>query len=288
MERSFAGRMQRTIEPLVGMIFFVPENNGPEGELATLGLEPWPTGYFASRGWALGRTSPAVIVSTFYNFSPVVATRGIPECWDKASPEEIGEARDRAATAALARLTAGAHLPDMKRVHELLQRAVDACRTEGRTLFSAIAHAPWPDDDPLLTVWHGANRLREYRGDGHVALLAAEGVSPVEALVLHAGIGEVPKNALLQTRAWTEDDWAAACSHLAERGLCRDGEVTDDGRRFREELEDDTNRLSMDPWRALGDDDAEELRVSLRAITQLVVDNGGVPGRIGRLSLERS
>ena len=43
----------------------------------------------------------------------------------------------------------------------------------------------------------------------------------------------------------------------------------------------------MDPWRALGDDDAEELRVSLRAITQLVVDNGGVPGRIGRLSLER-
>src|SRR2546422_3577843 len=131
--------MQRTIEPLVGMIFFVPENNGPDGELARLGLEPWPTGYFASRGWALGRTSPAVIVSTFFNFSPRVATKGIPECWDTVGPEEIGAARDRAAAAALRRLTDGADLPDLTRVLDLLRKAVDACRPEGRPLFAAVA-----------------------------------------------------------------------------------------------------------------------------------------------------
>jgi hypothetical protein len=284
MDTSFARRMHRVLEPVVGQIFFVPEANGPEGEYARLGLKPWPTGYFVSRAWAFGRTPATVIQSTFFNFAPHVATAGIPQAWDVASPEAIGAARDRAVVAALGRLVPDAG--DVAATVDLLRRADAAAEIEGRPLYAAIKGVPWPDNPPLLALWHGANRLREYRGDGHIAVLVAAGVDAVEALVLHAGIGEVPKNALLQTRGWSEDEWQAACQRLEERGLTHGEELTEDGRRFRQDIEDRTDQASMTPWLALGEEKAEELRGRMRDIARAIVDNGGVPGRIGRRALE--
>ena len=229
--------------------------------------------------------APEVITSTFFNFAQWVATKGIPECWDRASPEEIGAARDRAVARALGRLTAGADLPDLRTVADHMRRAVEVCRPEGRPLFAAVAAAPWPADDPLVEVWHGANRLREYRGDGHIALLTAAGIGAVEALVLHAGTGEVPKSALLQTRGWSENDWQEGCARLQERGLVKGEELTDEGRAFRSELEDRTDAIAVAPWTAL-EEETESLRAAVRELSRTVADAGGVPGRIGRRAAE--
>ena len=283
METTFARRMLRSLEPLVAMAFFAEEVSQ---EIEAIGVRPWPTGYVTARAWALGRTSPEALFAMFFNFAPGQIKRGIPECWDVASPEEIGAARDRGVTRAFHRLTDGGDLPDLGTMVSRLRRAVAACPAEGRPLFAAVAGAPWPDDDPLLAVWHGGNRLREHRGDGHVAVLTAEGLDGVEALVLHAGTGDVPKSTLLQTRRWTEEDWQAGCRRLEDRGLVKGEELTDDGRALRESIEQRTDLLAMAPWEALGEE-AEELRSAVRAVSRLVVDRGGVPGRVGRNAEEQ-
>ncbi len=54
----------------------------------------------------------------------------------------------------------------------------------GRPLFGAHAELPWPAA-PHLALWHAQTLLREYRGDGHVALLTTAGLTPVEALALN-------------------------------------------------------------------------------------------------------
>ena len=42
----------------------------------------------------------------------------------------------------------------------------------------------------------------------------------------------------------------------------------------------------MAPWEALGDE-AEELRSAVRMVSRLVVDRGGVPGRVGSRAEEQ-
>lgn len=270
------------MEPLAASVYFAPEVHE---ELAGLGFEWFPTGYAVSRAWGLGTCAPEVVVATFYNFAPRWITKGIPECWDKVTPEEIGAARDRGVAKALDRITEGAELPNLGKTIKLMFTALEACRPEGRPLFAATAAAPWPDHHPLLAVWHGANRCREFRGDNHIAALAAEGVDGVEALVLHAATGQVPKSSLMTSRAWTEEEWHEAADRLAARGLVVGEELTPEGRLFRESIEDRTDRLSMPPWEALGSE-AESLRESVRALSILVVEAGGVPGRIGRRAVE--
>ena len=59
---------------------------------------------------------------------------------------------------------------------------------EGRPLAAAHCDVDWPDE-PHLVLWHAQSILREFRGDGHIALLVVHGLSGVEALVTHAGNG---------------------------------------------------------------------------------------------------
>ena len=97
--------------------------------------------------------------------------------------------------------------------------ALAACEDlAGRPLFAGHAALDWPDE-PHLVLWHAQTLLREYRGDGHVALLRADGLSNgIEALVVHAATGDVPDAALQSSRAWPEDDWDAAVERLQARG----------------------------------------------------------------------
>jgi hypothetical protein len=273
MDSSIARRLNHSLEPLVAHAYFAPE---PNDEFRGIGVKRWPTGYFASRGWALGRCSSEVIYACFYNFTHDVATFGIPDCWDIASPEEIGAARDRGVTAALERLTAGADLPDMDRVTELLRIAVDACPGFGRPLFAATAAAPWPDDPPLLRVWHGANKLREFRGDGHIIALMAENVDPIDALVIYAAMRGSHRELLLHSRQWPEGEWDAAAEKLDKRGIVKDGQLTDIGMQMREGIEQLTDDLAMAPWRALGENRAEELRRAVFAISTTICARDGV------------
>ena len=84
----------------------------------------------------------------------------------------------------------------MRRAAELARAAAEEAsrRIEGRPLAAAHADVAWPAE-PHLVLWHAQSILREYRGDGHIALLVVHGLSGVEALVTHAAAGDVPAHA---------------------------------------------------------------------------------------------
>jgi hypothetical protein len=58
----------------------------------------------------------------------------------------------------------------------------------------------WPDE-PLAALWQATTLLREHRGDVHITVLSAAGVTGRECNVLHADI-------VLETKA-----------HVISRGL---------------------------------------------------------------------
>ncbi|NUP18291.1 MAG: hypothetical protein HOZ81_19850, partial [Streptomyces sp.] len=229
----------RRLEPVHGMIYFVPEAATRYQALGLTGR----SGYFTSRSAALGRPSADVVIATFYNFNPDLVRRSLT--WDHATPEQILRARHEAAAEALRR--AGIHeLPDLLPVLTLARRAAEAAcdHPQGRPLFAAHAALPWPDD-PVLQLWHAQTLLREFRGDGHVATLLTEGINGLEALILHAASGEVPKPFLTISRAWPDEDWTAAENGLRERGLLDGDSLSPEGKALRHHIESRTDTLAM-------------------------------------------
>ncbi|MCB0965826.1 MAG: hypothetical protein KDB37_03235 [Ilumatobacter sp.] len=282
MDPLIARKTWRTLEPLHGMIYFVPE---AAERYAAAGITDERAGYFASRAAAMGEVSADVVIATFFNFHPDVVRRAIPRAWSEASASSLLEARLDAADAALRRAL-GDVVGDgwVARAAELARRAaLVACEhVEGRPLFAGHAGLDWPDD-PHLVLWVAQTMLREFRGDGHIAALTVEGLSGCEALVLHAASGEVPAAVLQSTRVWSDDEWAATIDALARRGLVDSaGAFTDEGRALRQSIEDRTDHLALAPYEALGEERCSELRDLARPLSRAVVDGGLlVPSRLG-------
>ena len=141
-------------------------------------------------------------------------------------------------------------------------------------MFAGHASLPWPDEAHLV-LWHAQTLLREFRGDGHVAALTLAGLSGLDALLSHAGSGDVPAEILRLTRAWSEDEWAAGLESFAARGFVdASGAFTDAGRAQRQEIEDATDRAALVAYEALTDDEAAEVVAIGRTLTEQVVAAG--------------
>jgi len=257
-----ARKTWRTVEPLHAMIYFVPEGADAYSRLGIKGS----AGYFASRSAPLGAVSADVVVATFFNFNPELVRSAIPGAWDLAQPSEILAGRLEAVDASMRRVLGDevvASAP-MKRAAELTRiAAFGACeRTEGRPLAAGHAGLDWPEA-PHLVLWHAQSILREYRGDGHVALLVNHGLSGLEALVTHAATGEVDSGVLRSTRGWSAGQWDATVELLRSNGWLVEGDklsLTEWGAAQRQEIEDQTDALAAMPYSTLGDESCEELR----------------------------
>jgi helix-turn-helix protein len=273
MDPVTARKTWRTLEPLHGLVYFAPEATE---EYAAIGIVPAVGGYFASRAAPMGPVPAEVVVATFFNFCPRVVHHEIPRAWSLASPAAIVAARFRAASRALRQvLGAAADGPDVTEAAALARqaalRATD--HAAGRPLFAAHASLEWPDD-PLLVLWHAQTLLREFRGDGHIAAMTTEGIAGIEALLIHAATGEVPRAALQATRGWNDDEWSAAEEGLRRRGwLTSDGTFTDAGRAHRQEVEDRTDALALPAYEALGDEGCARLRTLVRPLSKTVVES---------------
>jgi hypothetical protein len=265
VDASLARRMLRTLEPVHGMIYFVPEGLAA---YEAAGLKGRRMGYFASRAAAMGPVPGDVVIATFFNFNPELVRRSIPAAWSLATPARILEARTDAADAALRRMLGGDVITStaMTEAAELARRATDACRPDGRPLYAAHAELAWPDwSQPHLVLWHAQSLLREFRGDGHVAVLVASGLSGIESLVVHQATGQLAPGVLQLTRAWPDDEWADAQMRTRERGwLDDDGGLTALGAAERESVEDLTDRLALPCWEVLGEDACTRLRELVR------------------------
>ena len=95
-----ARKTWRTLEPLHGMIYFVPEAAEAYERLGIKGR----AGYFASRAAPMGAVAAELVVATFFNFNPDLVHAAIPGAWDITTPEALVNARLAAVDGAFRRV----------------------------------------------------------------------------------------------------------------------------------------------------------------------------------------
>jgi hypothetical protein len=236
--------------------------------------------YFASRSAPMGAVSAATVTATFYNFSPDLINPLIPRAWSLASVDDIIAARWRVADTALRRILGDrVGSPEVVQAAALIRRATDGLPVSGRPLFAGHTELLWPDE-PHLAVWLGSCLLREFRGDGHLIALASAGVGGIEALITHTATRRGFTDSAAQGgRGWTDELWTVAVEGLRTRGILAAGReltLTPAGTQLRADIEAETNRLAELPWRQLGADDTEMLRLLATDLSWAVVDAGAI------------
>jgi hypothetical protein len=270
-----ARRMWRTLEPYHGFVYFAAAATDCYTALGA----PEPAHYFGSRAAPMGAVPAAVVQATFFNFAPRRVQAGIPLAWTVASPADWCAARLEGVDRTLRATIADAiDSPEMAHAARLARTAADvvAGLASGRPLGAAHAALPWPIE-PHLALWQAVAVLREFRGDGHIALLTGAGLSGIEALVLHAAMGDIPATLLQSTRGWTDTEWSAAIAGLVERDLVdAAGQFTATGHTLRVDIEAGTDALAAAPWDTLGEDRGAELRQLVRPWSKAIVDAGAV------------
>lgn len=257
------------LEALHVVGYFAPEVSDA---FVAEGLHP-RLSYFPGRAAAFGEAGPGLTIATFYVFAPWLVEAALPAAWETTSPVKLVEARRSGMAAALERLVGS---PD---VAEALEIARDVCAgltPQGRPLYAAHADLPWPDDD-LVALWHAATLIREHRGDGHISVLQARGIDPVEATVL-GGIFSGTTGFLRKTRGWSDEEYDAATDRLRERGwLDADGAFTDEGRAARREVEDATDRLAVEGWAGVGVERTARLHELVKPLREKVMASDTLP-----------
>lgn len=271
MNPKDSGRLARGLEPLHALAYFAPET---EQHLTGIGLKPGRMCYFAGRAAPMGAVGGGVVTATFYNFSPTLVARNIPRAWSMADPAAVVAARFAAVDVAYRRMLGepGVTSAEMAEAAGLARRATEGCDPEGRPLAAAHLDLEWPTA-PHVVLWHAMSILREHRGDGHVAMLVANELDGLDALVSHtaSGRGFVMPFAMA-SRGWSQEQWDASAARLADRGILDgDGGLTDAGNALRKRIEDDTSRLGNAPWAHLGADGAARLgEIGGRLVVALV------------------
>ncbi len=246
---SAARAMWTMFEPVHDVTYFAPEALSGFTEA---GLRGYWRGYFAGRAAPLGGTQAAVVAASVFNFAPSFVARAIPGVWDLVTPADAIAVREAGAAAALRRLLGGREAEAAKAA-DLLWRAADDLDFAGRALSAANAELP-VSGEPLTRLWQATTLLREHRGDGHFAALAAADIDGCEAVVLRcAKDTDISRDLMQPVRGWSDQQWDGAAARLAERGLTgEDGAMTAAGRAVHDAVEAATDQAAARPWDRMG------------------------------------
>jgi Helix-turn-helix family len=271
---STARSMWTLFEPVHAVTYFAPEARSAYQDA---GLRGFWRGYFAGRAAPLGAASAAVVTASFFNFAPAFVARAIPGVWELITPEEALRVRLAGATEALGRLFGDAGVASAA---DLLWRAVGELEFSGRVLASADAALPRPEDGPGR-LWLSATVLREHRGDGHFAALAAADIDGCEAVALRCLL-DLRREDLQPVRGWTDEEWDDALARLAARGWAgADGRITSAGRDAHAAVENATDRAAARPWARLGPEATAEIAAALTPLAQACAAVVPYPSPIG-------
>lgn len=254
------------------LMYFSPECRGA---LKDTGLRGFWMGYFAARAAPMGVSSPGVVEAAFYNFHPGMVRRSLPDAWNFTAPESVLAVRAQAADAALRRLAPEAD-EMVPYLLPILSKAIEHGNGAGRPLFATNRDVVAGED--LGGVWQASTTLREHRGDGHVAVLAEADVDGCEAHVLFTATEGGPPELLRDNRGWSESDWEEATDRLRDRGLVASGgQPTIAGRNLRRHIEQRTDELALQPYRALGDEEIDDAIRMLGRLALHIVSSGEIP-----------
>jgi hypothetical protein len=278
-----ARSMWTLFEPIHAVTYFAPEARSAYQQA---GLRGFWRGYFAGRAAPLGAASAAVVTASFFNFAPAFVARAIPGVWELITPEEALRVRLAGATEALGRLFGAAGVASAGEVAsaaDLLWRAVGELDFSGRVLAAADAALRRPEDGSsgLGRLWLAATVLREHRGDGHFAALAAADIDGCEAVALRCLL-DLRREDLQPVRGWTDGEWDDALARLAARGwVGADGRITSAGRDAHAAVENATDRAAARPWARLGPEATAEIAAALTPLAQACAAVVPYPSPIG-------
>jgi hypothetical protein len=301
-----ARSMWTLFEPVHAVTYFTAEARSAYEQA---GLRGFWRGYFAGRAAPLGAAGPAVaaptgaasaasaavVAASFFNFAPAFVARAIPGVWELITPEEALRVRLAGAAEGLGRLLAGREA-EAAAAAGLLWRAIGELDFSGRVLAAANAALPVPPGEDaaaspgsaaavaaagLGRLWQAATLLREHRGDGHFAALAAADVDGCEAVVLRCCL-DLRREDMQPVRGWTDEEWDGALSRLAARGwIAADGALTSAGRAAHAAVEDATDRAASRPWARLGPEATAELAAVLTPLARACAAALPYPSPIG-------
>lgn len=276
MNDGTARRMWQLYEPIHDVTYFTPEARAAADSLGVRGF--W-MGYFALRVAPLGPVGPAVAAAAFFGFHPDRVARALPDAWTYTNPHDAIRVRLAGADAALRRLWGNVTVEsqEVADAADLAWQAASAADTAGRILAAANQALPRPAQ-PHLALWQATTTLREHRGDGHIAVLLARGVSPVQAHLIKAAASEADPAVLRESRRWSADAWRSAVEELSATGwLDVAAHLTPAGAAQHDEIEAATDRAAMQPWRALGEPATARLAELVTPLAAAVVGSGILP-----------
>lgn len=248
------------LEPVTGQVYFSPECHAnyeklgfapSRGEFNGV-MAPDGPAYFTSRGSVMGHVPGEVVTAAFAVFNPAVVVPAVTYGWSLTDATTICSARDDGAIAQLRRVLGDS--PDgASRALELLQRAVEPLKPEGRPLYAGLRSLNVPDST-LGAVWRLGDMLREYRGDSHTAAWISAGFSACEIGVLSELYWGLPIKSYSRSRGWTDAEYNDAIDRLERDGLLKDNTLTDAGRLARDSVEVATDIQCQPIVDVLGDD----------------------------------
>lgn len=264
-----ARRLGGALEPFAGQVYFSPECHenyvklgfGPSGGEFAGVQGPNFTAYFTSRGSVMGQVPGDLVAAAFGVFNPAVVVPAVTEGWTLTDAATICAARDDGAIGQLTRIL-GEKPDGIDRANELLARATSVLRPEGKALYAGLRSLPLPGS-PVGDAWRNADRLREYRGDAHIAAWTVAGFDATEICLLTEPYWGLPLRTYSRTRGWSDEEFDAAEARLVDRGLLKDGAFTDEGRAERESIEAATDRQMKAVIDVLGDDFDELIEILL-------------------------
>jgi hypothetical protein len=261
---SVSRRLGSVLEPVAGQVYFSPEAHagyeklgfGPSPAKARDVALPDGPAYFTSRGSVMGQVPGEVVAAAFGVFNPDVVVPAVAYGWTVTDAATVCDARTQGAIGQLNRIL-GDRPDGIERVMEILQRLCDVLRPEGRPLYAGLRSLGLPGD-PVGDVWRLADMLREYRGDAHIAAWTSAGADATEISLLTEVWWGLPMGSYSRTRAWTADQMEAAKERMRGRGALDGDAITEAGRKFREDIEVNTDWMMERAVDTLGDD-ADEL-----------------------------
>lgn len=273
-----ARRLRELVEPLAAAVYFAPE---AQERYEALGLNYFE-GYFCSRSATLGAAPWRVVSGVFAAFKPEIVERAVTGGWAKTQPQALLDARLAGARHQYLRMV-GEPTGAMVAAADLLLELTDGLDMSGRPLFAGLAGQPVPGpDDPAGRLWRAADRVREHRGDGHIAAWISH-VDATEITVLTELWWGIEPGSYVWTRGWGGDEVDAARVRLTDRGyLDGEGSLTGAGRDLREHIELATDRAERDVIDRLGDR-ADELFTSLAPWSRALVGEGGYPADVSAM-----
>jgi hypothetical protein len=254
------------------------------GLLAEEGISTRMGCYLAQRSAPMGVPGPELVAATFYGFSPRAVAENLHGVWERISPDRVVELTLESMRELLDRLLAQ-HGEEVDELARLLAPVAAAQPLAGRPLAAAWASVALTGN-ASVDAWLATCVIRESRGDGHIALLVAEGIGPLESHLMTQGDRPALRSTLETLRGWTPAEIEEAVEGLRERRLLdAEGMRTDAARALRADIERRTDALSAGPWTAAGS--AEVTRIgdlALQLVPAVLTSGTLLPPVLARLA----